>query len=145
MEGVRKFLGQAEFQFYNVSPYQVHGEQFYQRLGLRRTIDIWVSPVGEGSLVTAEISASLGDAEAAVGLIGAVVYLPLAVAVGAVSYLDYERDASSLMTSLWTYLVTVEGQPSKEGGGEVTRCSNCGILLDPDSRYCKQCGARVPT
>ena len=143
MAGVRTFLGQAQFHVYDIGPAQIHAEQYFQRLGLRRTIEIWVSAMNEGSLITVEISASLGDTEAAVGLIGAVVYLPLAVAVGAVSYLDYERDAASLMASLWIYLMTMEGGAPGERSEAVTRCSNCGLALDQDARYCKMCGAQV--
>lgn len=87
LTGVRTFLRQAHFQIYDADPQQVHGEQYFHKLGLRRAVDVWVNPNGDGSIVTLDISATLGDPEAAVGLLGAVIYLPLAVAVGAVSYL----------------------------------------------------------
>jgi hypothetical protein len=122
------------------SPFQIHAEQFYQKLGLRRVMDIWVSDSSGGTMVTIDFSATLGDTETAVGLVGAVLYLPLAVAVGAVSYLDYEADANALMSSLWSYLSST--QRSTEGG--IRRCGNCGLNIDKDSRFCKQCGAQVP-
>ncbi len=143
LAGVRTFLHQAQFQIFDVNQQQVHGEQFFQKLGLRRAMDVWVNPQGDGSIVTVDISATLGDPEAAVGLLGAVIYLPLAVAVGAVSYLDYERDATSLITSLWNYLDNLDERPSPSGPESVPRCSNCGLSLDHDSRYCKKCGAQV--
>jgi len=121
----------------------VHGEQYFQKLGLRRVVDIWVNPKGDGSIVTSDISATLGDPEAAVGLLGAIIYLPLAVAVGAVSYLDYERDATTLILSLWNYLDNMEGKSPPAGLESSLRCSNCGLSQDHDSRYCKRCGAQV--
>lgn len=143
LTGVRTFLRQAQFQIHDVGPQQVHGEQYFQKLGLRRVVDVWVNPNGDGAIVTSDISATLGDPEAAVGLLGAVIYLPLAVAVGAVSYLDYERDATSLLTSLWNYLDNMGGRPSSTGPETTLRCSNCGLSQDQDSRYCKRCGAQV--
>lgn len=143
LTGVRTFLRQAQFEIYDVNPQQVHGEQYFHKLGLRRAVDVWVNPNGDGSIVTLDISATLGDPEAAVGLLGAVIYLPLAVAVGAVSYLDYERDATSLLTSLWNYLGNMEGRPPSSGLEATLRCSNCGLSQDHDSRYCKRCGAQV--
>lgn len=143
LNGVRTFLRQAQFQIYDVNPQQVHGEQYFQKLGLRRVVDIWVNPKGDGSIVTSDISATLGDPEAAVGLLGAIIYLPLAVAVGAVSYLDYERDATTLILSLWNYLDNMEGKSPPAGLESSLRCSNCGLSQDHDSRYCKRCGAQV--
>lgn len=138
---VGSFLGQAQFQVFTVNPYQLHAEQYFQKLGLRRAMDVWVSRQDGAAVVTAEISATLGDSEAAVGLIGAIIYLPLAVAVGAVSYIDYEQDANALLMSLWSYL----GSTGPRSGGEVQRrrCGNCGLELDPDARFCKRCGAQV--
>ncbi|MBI0582614.1 MAG: zinc ribbon domain-containing protein [Methanomassiliicoccus sp.] len=139
---VGTFLGQAQFQVFRVGPQQFHGEQYFQKLGLRRAIDVWINAQDGGSVVTAEISATLGDTEAAVGLVGAIIYLPLAVAVGAVSYIDYERDANSLMMALWTYLSS-PGAPG-EGVRAERRCGNCGAVLETDARFCKYCGTQVP-
>jgi hypothetical protein len=143
MTRVSEFLRQAQFHIDFSSPVQLHAEQFYQRLGLRRVMDVWVSDSDSGIVVSIDFSATIGDAETAVGLVGAVLFLPLAVAVGAVSYLDYESDANAMMQSLWAYLSS--GQPAP---GEVPamsrRCGNCGLPLDPDARFCKRCGAQAP-
>lgn len=133
---VSAFLRQAQFGITFVSPTQLHAEQFFQKLGLRRVMDLWVQPSGAGVTVTAELSATLGDDAAAVGLLGAIVVLPVAVAVGAVSYIDYESDANSLMASLWSYL----------GSAPVAakRCGNCGLAVDASDRFCKRCGSQLP-
>jgi hypothetical protein len=139
---VSEFLRQAQFRIDFVAPFQLHAEQFYQKLGLRRVMDVWVSDSGTGTVVSIDFSATLGDAETAVGLVGAVLYLPLAVAVGAVSYLDYEADANAMMQSLWAYLSS--GQPAPGGAPTMPRrCGNCGQPLDPDARFCKRCGAQA--
>jgi hypothetical protein len=139
---ISEFLRQAQFHIDFSSPVQLHAEQYYQKLGLRRVMDVWVNESGPDTMVNIEFSATLGDAETAVGLVGAVLFLPLAVAVGAVSYLDYESDANALIQSLWNYVSA--GQPVP--GAALTiprRCGNCGLLLETDARFCKRCGAQV--
>lgn len=138
-----EFLRQSQFHIDFASPVQLHAEQYYQKLGLRRVMDVWVSDAVPGTTVSIEFSATLGDAETAVGLVGAVLLLPLAVAVGAVSYIDYEADANALVQSLWGYLAS--GQtPAGTALPMLRRCGNCGLLLDADARFCKHCGAQVP-
>lgn len=137
------FLSQTHFQVTSVSAYQLHAEQYFQKLGLRRTVDIWISDQNGAAVVTAEISATLGDTEAAVGLLGAIIYLPLAVAVGAVSYIDYEQDAAALLTSMWSYLGSSGPRVGGPAPGPERRCGNCGLALEPDARFCKRCGAKV--
>jgi hypothetical protein len=138
---VSEFLRQAQFRFDFLSPFQIHAEQFYQKLGLRRVMDVWISDNGTGSTITVDFSATLGDTETAVGLVGAVLVLPLAVAVGAVSYLDYESDANRMMASLWSYLSSAPPAPETMP----RRCGNCGLSLESDARFCRQCGAQVPS
>jgi hypothetical protein len=139
---VSEFLRQAQFRIDFSSPFQIHAEQYYQKLGLRRVMDVWINDSGPGTVVSIDFSATLGDAETAVGLVGAVLYLPLAVAVGAVSYLDYESDANALIQSLWSYLSA--GQPVPGAVPMMPRrCGNCGLPLDVDARFCKRCGAQA--
>ena len=137
-----EFLRQAQFYINFHSPVQLHAEQYYQKLGLRRVMDVWVSDSAGGAVVALEFSATLGDAETAVGIVGAVLLLPVAVAVGAVSYLDYESDANALIVSMWNYLSSAA--PPAPGPPAMTlRCGNCGLALEPDARFCKRCGAQV--
>ncbi|WP_019178165.1 zinc ribbon domain-containing protein [Methanomassiliicoccus luminyensis] len=131
------FLGQSQFRVEHVSPTQLHAEQYYQKLGLRRVVDLWFQEDGGNVTVTMDFSATLGDGEAVVGLVGALVWLPLTVAVGAVSYLDYQRDADTFAWSFWKYL----GSSSAPYSG--ARCGNCGLELDRDSSFCKRCGAKA--
>jgi hypothetical protein len=139
---IGEFLRQAQFRIDFASPVQLHAEQYYQKLGLRRVMDVWVTDSGSATLVSIDFSATLGDAETAVGLVGAVLFLPLAVAVGAVSYLDYESDANALIRSLWSYLSASQQVPRADLAMP-RRCGNCGLLLETDARFCKQCGAQV--
>lgn len=140
---ISEFLRQAQFRIDFVSPFQIHAEQYYQKLGLRRVMDVWIGDAAPGTTVSLDFSATLGDAETAVGLVGAVLYLPLAVAVGAVSYLDYERDANAMIQSLWAYLSPSQTPPGTAPSAP-RRCGNCGLMLEADARFCKSCGAQAP-
>ncbi len=141
---ISEFLRQSQFRIDFASPVQLHAEQYYQKLGLKRVMDVWVADSGTGAVVSIDFSATLGDAETAVGLVGAVLFLPLAVAVGAVSYLDYESDANALIQSLWGYLSSSQ-RVSVAATAMLRRCGNCGLLLDADARFCKWCGTQVPS
>jgi hypothetical protein len=135
------FLKQAQFTVSFPGAYQLHAEQVYPKIGLRRVADVWVYESGNDVKVTLDISATLGDTEAAVGIIGAVLLLPVAVAVGAVSYMDYETDAANLMGSFWSYMYSATAPTTQQFG--TLRCGNCGLELDPDAKFCKRCGAQV--
>ena len=138
---ISDFLRQAQFRVDFVTVNQIHAEQFYQKLGLRRVMDVWVNEANGASTVTIDFSATLGDTETAVGLVGAVLFLPLAVAVGAVSYLDYESDANNMISALWSYLSSAP----PAAGTVQRRCGNCGLNIEADSRFCRQCGAQIPS
>jgi hypothetical protein len=155
------------------SPFSMSGGQFYSKLGLRQSI--YVSAVDEGPSVAVDISlsAELTDEGAVVGLVGAVLLLPVAVAVGAVSYIQYENEAARVLNDFWEYLNSfpknpqppapapvptwAQGQTPQPVAGtapaaappagpiEPTRrtCPTCGIFLDFDSKFCKSCGTKL--
>lgn len=145
------------------SPLSLRGEQYYSKLGLRQSVDVWVADEGSGTGVDLSFSASLTDEGAAVGVVGAVLLLPVTVAVGAVSYIEYENDAQRLMSDFWSYIYNFQKDPSPPAGpalpptwaqGQPAQpiaqaqpsraCASCGAQLDADSKFCKMCGAKIP-
>jgi len=133
---VSDFLRQARFYINFTAPTQIHAEQYFYKLGLKRVMDVEATRSPHGTTVSVKLSATLGDDAAVVGLIGAVVILPVAVAVGAISYIDYENDANALMASLWNYL-------GSTAAGTVVRCGNCGLNVDVGDRFCRRCGSQL--
>jgi len=147
------------------SPFSLKGGQFYSKLGLRQSVD--VSAVDDGPSVGVDVtfSAELTDEGAVVGVVGAILVLPVTVAVGAVSYIEYENDAQRLMNDFWNYLFSFPKNPVPPSGppGQPTwaqgqapqpamqftgppaarTCPSCRSALDIDSRFCKYCGAKV--
>jgi hypothetical protein len=154
------------------SPFSMSGGQFYSKLGLRQSIYAYAVDEGPGVAVDISLSAELTDEGAVVGIVGAVLLFPVAVAVGAVSYLEYENEAARLLNDFWGYLNTfpknpqppspaplppwAQGQTAQPVAGiapasppagmnEPPRrtCPACGIFVDHDSRFCKSCGTKL--
>jgi len=149
-EKTAAFWRQNQFQVSFPQQYYMHGEQYFSKIGLRRVVDVWFYDQGEDVAVDLSFSATLGDAEAAVGLIGAVILLPVTAVVGAVSYLDYANDADHLIDLFWRYMgpfttaVPAPAPPHPAAPSQpAVSCRDCGSTLDPDSQFCKRCGARV--
>jgi len=146
------------------NPYALSGAQYYSKLGLRQQISVWVAGEGGGAGVDLSLSAELTDEGTAAGLVGAVLVLPLAVAVGAVSYVEYENDANRLIAEFWSYLYAFPKDPKPPVGAEQvpswaqghavqqTRpgpatqphaCPSCGSPADSDAKFCKGCGTKL--
>ncbi len=147
------------------SPYILRGGQFYSRLGLRQSVDVWVVDDGPNIAVEVTFSAELTDEGAVVGVVGALILLPVTVAVGAVSYIEYENDAQRLMTEFWNYVYSFPKNPQPPSSspppptwaqGQAPQaavlptsattartCPSCNSVLDQDSKFCKHCGAKL--
>jgi len=165
------------------SPFSMAGGQFYSKLGLRQSVFVYSVDEGEYVAVDMSISAELTDEGAALGVVGAVLLFPVAAAVGAVSYLEYENDATRLMNDFWSYLYSFPKNPvppppaapptwaqgqgpqplagapppapppaptpsapaqaASPASAKSKVCPSCGKSVDPDSLFCKRCGAKL--
>lgn len=146
------------------SPFSVHGEQYYSKLGLRQSVDVLTVDEDSAVGVNISFSAELTDAGGIAGLAGAVIWLPITVAVGAVSYIEYENDAQRLIGDFWNYLQNFPknqqppagpaplpawalGRPPQGtslvvGPLGTKVCPLCRMTVDTDSVFCKYCGTR---
>jgi len=140
------------------SAYNLTGAQFYSRLGLRQQVSVSSFDMGPGVGVDVDFSAELTDEGVVAGAIGAVLVLPAVVAVGAVSYVEYENDASRLLSDFWTYMSNhgssagpptgpppspswAEAKPAAAAApGSPRQCPSCRAYTEPDARFCKYCG-----
>jgi len=152
IQSISNFWSQSQFGITFFGPFQIHGERLYSKIGLRQVIDVWIQDSGDTIMVDLMFSANLGEGEAVVGVVGAVVILPVAIAVGAVSYLEYENDANSLIGSFWNFLTSlvisnggrIPSQPLIQPVPKATvSCPNCTTINDLDSQYCKKCGTKL--
>lgn len=150
------------------SPYSMQGSQFYSKLGLRQSVAVNIIDEGQNVGVDLNVSAELTDEGAVVGIVGLLV-LPVTLAVGAVSYLEYENDAQRLMEEFWRYLYAfpknpvppagtphvpswAQGQPAPQAAaaqsaaplaGIPRACPKCGAQVDSSDTFCRKCGTRL--
>jgi len=148
------------------SPYSVHGEQFYSKLGLRQSIDVWAADEGKDVGVDVSFSAELTDVGAVAGIAGLVILWPVALVGGAVSYIEYENDAQRLMTEFWSYINAFPKNPQPPSApaplpawaqGQqplqapvapqtpppTKECPKCAGKNDVDGKFCKFCGEKL--
>lgn len=158
------FWRSREFGVSFSGPYSLWGAQYYSRLGLRQQLSVWVADEAGGAGVDISLSAELTDEGTAIGIVGAVLVLPLTVAVGAVSYIEYENDANRLIAEFWSYLHAFPGNPKPPSGpaqppswakGQAAQpagpapsatartCPSCGVAADADAKFCKGCGTKL--
>jgi hypothetical protein len=165
MQAASWFWRSRQFGVNFTSPYSVHGEQFFSRLGLRQSVDVYAADEGSNVGIDLTISAELTDAGGVVGLVGAVIWLPITVVGGAVSYMEYENDAHRLMAEFWSYVSAFPANPQPPSGpaplpawahgqppqpavqpaGVATArvCPRCGGSAEADSAFCRYCGTKL--
>ena len=132
------------FHLAQTGPYRIHGSSFYGRIGLRREFDLALDADGKGSSVDLVFRARITDEGLVGGAVAAVLFLPVAIVGGAVSYTQYETDAQNLMAAFWQYVTALQ-----VGGGAPPAivpppCSSCDAALLPDWKLCPTCGTAKP-
>lgn len=165
MQAAGWFWRSRQFGVNYTSPYSVHCEQFYSKLGLRRSVDLYAVDEAKNVGVDINVSAELTDEGAILGAVGAVLILPVAAVVGAVSYVEYESDAQRMMNEFWIYLGGFSKNPQPPLGPvsppswaqaqptqavaepkpvyHTKSCANCGVFVEEDSKFCKHCGKKL--
>ena len=135
--------GRQGFQLSQSGPYSMHGTSFYSRIGLRREVWLVLSDVANGVNVDLSLNAQITDEGLIAGAVSAVLFWPVAVVGGAVSYSDYETDSTNLMMAFWQFLNAISappGAPHPPGPEIPARCLGCGAGLLPDWKVCPYCG-----
>ena len=169
MQAASWFWRSRNFGLNFTSPYSVHGEQFYSKLGLRQAIDVWAADEAQHVEVHVSFSAELTDMGAVAGVAGLIILWPVALVGGVVSYVEYENDAQRLMNEFWSYLNAFPKNPQAPptpaplpawAAGQAPQqpsyqqaapppppatkeCPKCAGKNDLDSGYCKHCGAKL--
>lgn len=141
-----EWWGRAGFHLAQSGPYRLNGSSFYSRIGLKREIELSLDDVPGGCSLDLRVNAQITDEGAVLGGISAIVFWPVAVVGGAVSYTQYEDDARNLMIAFWQYASAL----AAPGAGTPPRvpavpppCTGCGAALLPDWKVCPYCGRAV--
>lgn len=131
------------FQLAQSAPHSLHGTSFYSRIGLRREVWLLLADAADGTNVDVSLNAQITDEGLVAGAVSAVLFWPVAVVGGAVSYSDYETDTTNLLTAFWQFLSSVSappGSPRPPAPEVPVRCTGCGAGMLPDWKVCPYCG-----
>jgi hypothetical protein len=138
----------AGFQLSQSGPTSLRGTSFYSNIGLRREFWLILSDAAGGSNVDLSLNAQITDEGLVVGAVSAVVFWPVAVVGGALSYSEYETDARNLMIAFWQFLyapTTPAGAAAQGSASVPPPCAGCGSALLPDWKVCPYCGRARPS
>ncbi|HII41233.1 MAG TPA: zinc ribbon domain-containing protein [Thermoplasmata archaeon] len=131
------------FQLTQTAPTSLSGTSFYSRIGLRRELWLVLSEAPNGCNADLALNAQVTDEGLVLGAVSAVVFLPVAVVGGAISYSEYETDARNLMLAFWQYVYSLGaplGTPPPQVPEVPTPCAGCGSAMLPDWKVCPYCG-----
>lgn len=126
------------FNLTQTGPYRFHGSSYYARIGLRREFDLILDEATGGTSADLSFEARITDAGVIGGAVAAVIFFPVALVGGAISYVEYESDARNIMAAFWQYISGAAGS-----AGIPPPCKGCGAALLPDWKVCPYCG-KVP-
>ncbi len=129
------------FRLAKTGPYRFHGSSFSSSIGLRREFDLALSEEPSGTVIDLNISAKITDEGLVLGAVAAVAFLPVAVVGGALSYTQYETDASNLTMAFWQYVDSLSSPRTARRVPTVPPpCEGCGAAMPPDWKSCPYCG-----
>jgi len=119
-------------------PYRFHGSSFYARIGLRREFDLILDEAKDGTSADLTFRAKITEEGLIGGAVAAIVFFPVAVVGGAISYIEYESDSRNVIAAFWQ---SISGTPSAGGSTAIPPpCKGCGSALLPDWKVCPYCG-----
>ncbi len=129
------------FQLAQTGPTAMRGTSFYSNIGLRREFWLVLSEAAGGCNVDLSLNAQITDEGLVVGAVSTVVFWPVAVVGGALSYSEYETDARNLMIAFWQSVYASPSGAAVSGPTAVPPpCAGCGAALLPDWKVCPYCG-----
>ena len=98
-----------------VSPYRIQGESYDSRIGLKRKFSLTMHEQGGNTYLDLQFQAKITDIGMIGGIAAAVIFLPLAIVGGLVSYNDYETDANDLNDRFWEYMGMISKSHNSNG------------------------------
>ena len=152
------FWSRQGFYVAQISPFQIQGQSFYQKIGLHREFFLRLDEEGKNTYIDLQFRAKISNEGMVGGVAAAVIAWPIALVGGALSYDKYETDAKNLMFSFWHFIDKETKQtgtvppgwspqpppppppPSQPQPQDTEYCVNCGALLPKNWKACPYCG-----
>lgn len=147
------FWARQGFYVAQISPFHIHGQSYHQKIGLRREFFLRMDEHHGNTYVDLQFQAKITDEGLIGGAAAAVIFFPVALVGGALSYTEYESDANNLMGSFWGYLDQITNkrgafaqapapypQPAPQ---DTIPCQGCGAILLKNWKACPYCGGAM--
>ncbi len=154
------FWQRAGFALYNVGPNHFTGSSFYSKIGLSREIELRLQEANDAVYVDMSFRARFTEAGVVGGAAAAILFWPVAVVGGAISWSEYENEATALLANFWHYLWQASGKPSQilfasappfgqpyavmpppPPASTVAKvCQKCGAAMAAEWKVCPYCG-----
>ncbi len=139
-----------------IYPYHIQGSSYYSKIGLRREFDLSMDETDSSTYINLSLKASITEEGVIGGTAAAVLFWPVAVVGGAISYNEYETEARNLMGAFWSFLDQASGQRGSiaphvlqsqqvepQSQSPHLTCKGCGALLPSNWKACPYCGNKT--
>ena len=150
------FWARQGFYVAQLSPFQVQGQTYQQKIGLRREFDLGMDEQDGNTYVYLNFRAQITDEGLIGGAAATIIFWPAAIVGGAVSYSEYQSDARNLIGSFWAFVDHITKKqgtipqppraptpPPEPEPPESTQCEKCGAFIITNWRVCPYCGSPI--
>ncbi|UCE35998.1 MAG: hypothetical protein JSW00_10585 [Thermoplasmata archaeon] len=145
------FWTRQGFYVAQISPFHIQGHSYHQKIGLRREFFLRMNEHDGNTYIDLQLQARISDEGLIGGAAAAIIFWPVAVVGGALSYSEYENDANNLMINFWGFvdqITNIRGTmsqapqvPSPQPQPQDTiPCQGCGAILLKNWKACPYCG-----
>lgn len=148
------FWARQGFLVAQLAPFVIQGQSYQQKIGLRREFDLRMDDHKGNTYIYLNFRATLSDEGLLGGAAATIIFWPMPVVGGAVSYTEYENDARNLIGNFWVFmdqLTKTRGtmpQPPEPPETpepekpllESTQCEYCGAFIITNWVVCPYCG-----
>lgn len=144
------FWARQGFYVAQISPFQIQGQSYHQKIGLRREFHLRMDEHEGNTYIDLQFQAKITDEGLIGGAAATIIFWPVALVGGAVSIKEYEDDARNLMGNFWAYVDQITNKrgsfvhaptPSPQYVPQATiPCLGCGALVLKNWKACPYCG-----
>lgn len=148
------FWARQGFYVGQISPFNIQGQSYHQKIGLRREFDLRIDEHEGNVYIYLTFRATITDEGLAGGTAATIIYWPAPIVGGAISYTEYEKDARNLIGNFWMYVdqtthkkgsLAPHPEPPEEDKPqpESTQCEYCGAFIITNWKVCPYCGNAI--